>query len=223
MRAIHDLLQNLNDFRPFALTRFNDGEMNGIIKPPRTYTAARGDQPVHQELRNKLKEALIHEQDGYYKGIPCSQCFPDLHEKSLEIINPNYPFITKAVVQTNRNLQLVVSQLGRLLSGRRVIWAGGNDQDLRRLHYAGIKVYGRIELPTQDAWSEFDTLKDAKFKSNDVVLLSCGPLAEVLIYEWYRENPETTFIDIGSVFDPLTRNVWYRCHMGTLPPCKECN
>lgn len=222
MDVINDLFDKLENKEPFALTRFNDGEMNGIIKPSNTYTAARGDQFINKDLKDKLKEAFLFSEPNYYKGIPCSKCFPDLNREASNLIG-DYPYKTYAVVQTNRNLQFVVNTLGLLLEDRRVIWVGGEDQDINKLFFVGIKPIGKLKVKTTNAWENFDELKDIKFRANDVIFLSCGPLAEVLIYEWFKNNPWTTFFDIGSVFDPLTRNVWHRCHLGTLPKCEKCN
>jgi hypothetical protein len=222
MDKINDLFQLLKLNKPFALTRFNDGEMRGIISPKNTYTAARGDQFINEELQGKLREALFHKQQNYWKGIPCQRCFPDLYDYAESLIG-NYEYKTYAVIQTNRNLQTVVSEIGKLVKGHRIIWVSGEDQEINHLNYVGIDVNGFIPVPTQDAWRMYGKIKNLKFKQGDIVFLSCGPLAEVLIYEWFKNNPNVTFIDIGSVFDPLTRNVWHRCHTGDLPKCEECN
>lgn len=222
MDKIIDMLQLLKMGEPFALTRFNDGEMNGIVQPKNTYTAARGDQFVDENLKSKLKEALLYEKENYWKGIPCPLCFPQLHGHANSIIG-DYDYKTYAVVQTNRNLSTVVTSLGGMLRGRRVIWVSGNDQNIHNLHMVGISVYGHIKVNAQNAWANYEKLKDISFSNGDVVLLSCGPLAEVLVYDWFKDNPGATFLDIGSVFDPLTKNVWHRCHNGKLPKCSECN
>lgn len=222
MHVIMDLFQNLAYDRPFALARFNDGEVNGIMQPKNTYTAARGDQFIDEELQSKLYEAIIHEQKNYYKGIPCPVCFPELHEHANSLVG-DYRFKTYAVVQTNRNLQKVVTKLREVLKNKRIIWVSGEDQEHWKLNYVGINVDDNIELPVQNAWKMYKQLRNIRFAEGDVVFLSCGPLAEVLVYEWFKNNPLATFIDIGSVFDPLTRNVWHRCHLGTLPKCRQCN
>ncbi len=222
MDKIVNIYQLLKLGEPFALARFNDGEMNGIIQPKNTYTAARGDQFVDENLKKKLKQALLYEEKNYWKGIPCPLCFPDLHGHADSIIG-DYKHKTYAVVQTNRNLSSFITSLGGLIKGRRVIWVSGKDQQVKNLHMVGIDVYGHIKLNTQNAWDDYDRLKHLTFTGDDVVLLSCGPLAEVLVYEWFKENPGSTFIDVGSAFDPLTRNVWHRTHKGELPKCRECN
>ena len=66
-------------------------------------------------------------------------------------------------------------------------------------------------------------------KDGDVVLVSLGPTARVLCYDLFRVNNKTTFIDIGSVFDPYTRNVKHNCHKGwengfnITKKCEICN
>ena len=70
---------------------------------------------------------------------------------------------------------------------------------------------------------------EEKIESGAVVFISCGPLARVLVKEWFQKRPDVTFIDIGSTFDPFTRNVRHRCHTGwengfnDVPRCVQCN
>ena len=52
------LIDNLKNNTPFALGRFNDGEMLGIWQAGTV--VARGDQLVSMELRDKLTQALVH-------------------------------------------------------------------------------------------------------------------------------------------------------------------
>ena len=73
-----------------------------------------------------------------------------------------------------------------------------------------------------------------KFKKNnkdfDIIMISSGPTARVLSKEFFEIDPTRTYIDIGSTFDPFTRNVWHNCHKGWLETgfnktkrCIKCN
>ena len=62
-----------------------------------------------------------------------------------------------------------------------------------------------------------------EFDYGAVVMITCGPMSRVLAKDWFSERPDLTVLDIGSTWDPYTRDVWHSCHNGTLPPCKGCN
>lgn len=224
MDKINDILNRLRNGVPQALGRFNDGEVRGIIKVGDT--VARGCQKVNQELSEKLTEALRHEQENYWKGLPCEVCFPRFHKRAMFYVDPNYKYLTKAVVNTNRNLKRVWRDFPKFLDGKIVYWVSGGDQDLGKLREeTGIDVFQKLTLPKRNAWREYEHIKDRYrvFQKGAVVILSCGPMAEVLVKEWFEQRPDVSFFDMGSTFDPFTRNVWHRCHRGTLPKCKGCN
>jgi len=224
LHRITEILKNLENGVPQALARFNDGEMRGIVKVGDT--VARGCQKVNHELSTKLTEAIKHKQKNYWIGLPCEHCFPRWAKHANALVSPEYEFLTKAVVNTNRNLQLVWTMLPALFNDKMIYWVSGNDQNLDKLYKElGILVGQKISLPKKDAWSRYADIKDnyRLFSSGSIVVLSCGPMAEVLVKEWFERRPDVTFLDLGSTFDPYTRNVWHNCHKGTSKPCPECN
>lgn len=222
MEKVDEILNKLGAREPVALARFNDGEMSAILNSAGTVTVARGDQFVSMDLRHRLLAALVHEQKNYYKGIPCRLCYPHFHNQARELVG-QYEYLTYAVVNTNRNWQYFRDNLGSAIGDRRVIWVSGEDQNTEVLKYFGIYVSEHISLPTKNAFNDYYRVKNREFKKDDVVLLSCGPVGRVLTWNWFSENPQANFLEIGSTFDPYTRNVWHRCHTGKLPKCKECN
>jgi hypothetical protein len=41
-----------------------------------------------------------------------------------------------------------------------------------------------------------------------LVFVSCGPLGRILTKEWFEWDRSLTILEVGSVFDPMTQNVW---------------
>ena len=80
----------------------------------------------------------------------------------------------------------------------------------------GLNIKDRFDVPQINAWELYDKIKDgySQFDEGDVVAFSCGPLSRILIKEWFEKRPDVTFVGVGSVFDPFTRNVWHACHRG---------
>lgn len=223
MDKIYKILSNLREGIPQALSRYNDGEVQGIVQPG--CTVARGDQKVSQDLSDALREAIQYQQENYWVGIPCDQCnTAKWYRHAIKLVDPNYKYLTKAVVTTNRNWKLFKDTIPEIIrdSTARVHWVSGVDQNIRKL---GFRVDTHIQLPVKNAWSKYEEIKNwgKDFQRGAIVFFSCGPLARVLARQWFQQNPEATFLDVGSAFDPFTRGVLHACHRGTLAPCKGCN
>ena len=143
------LLDNLKNNVQFGFSRFNDGEMMGISKVG--CVVARGDQYVDNSLSVALKDAIEHKQENYYIGIPCSLCYPEYNSLATELIG-EYKFLTKAVVTTNRNWKKFIENFPAAVSNRRIIWIGGDDQNVDNLEEIGIEVAKRGLIPRKNSW-----------------------------------------------------------------------
>jgi hypothetical protein len=223
-------IENLENKTPFAFARFNDGEMMGIAKAGSV--VARGDQLVDLSLSKALKEAIQHKQENYYVGIPCSLCYPELNKLAQDLVG-DYEYKTLAVSTTNRNWKKFIDIFPKLVSDRRILWVSGNDQNTDNLKKIGINVHKKGLIPATNSWRFYEHVLNnfpKNFQDGDVVCISLGPTARVLVKEWYKQMPNVTFIDVGSNFDPFTRNVYHNCHKGweetgfnLTKRCPECN
>ena len=222
---------NLENNIPFAFARFNDGEMMGVLQAHTI--VARGDQYIDESLHISLQESLQHKQQNYYIGIPCSLCYPKLFKLAIKSVGDNYPFLTKAVVTTNKNWKKFIDTFPKVMRDRRLIWIGGNDQDIEPLKQMGLNVVNNVKIPRKNSWRLYENIKNKVphlFQSGDVVAISLGPTARILVRKWFEEYPDITFIDLGSNMDPFTRGVEHNCHKGweetgfnLTKPCSECN
>jgi len=223
-------LANLKNNVPFGFARFNDGEMMGVTSVGSM--VARGDQYVNESLSNALTDALTHKQLNYYVGIPCSLCYPILNQAAIDMTG-EYKYLTSAVITTNKNWKYFIDNFPAAVKDKRLIWIGGNDQNVDNLLELNITVDKKALIPRKDSWKYYDHMLKTfpeTFKKGDVVAISLGPTARVLVKEWFKQYPDITFLDVGSNFDPYTRNVWHNCHKGweetgfnLTSPCEECN
>ena len=214
------VLRKLGNKTPFAFNRFNDGEMLAIRTPGSIIS--RGAQVVEDSLHDKMKEALCHKQKNYFRGLPCPECYPELAELAQQHVGGEDEHTVLAVSLINRNFGIVGSILPELLEGRTVWWVCGKDQNIEKLPF---KVDKHIATNVTDSWANYESIKDAILEAPEgtVVLLSCGPLGRVLCKEWFEKREDCSFIEIGSFYDPLTRNVIHNYHHQTLPGCGVCN
>lgn len=223
-------ITNLESQTPFAYARFNDGEMMGIDQVHSI--VARGDQVVDKSLSDALREALSYKQKNYYVGVPCSLCYPHYAKLALEIVG-DYEFVTSAVDTTNRNWKKFMDTFPTLMKDRRLIWVGGADQKVDPLKNMGLNVANQVRVPHKNSWKFYEPISrevPSLFKEGDVVGISLGPTARVLVRKWFEAYPDVTFIDLGSNLDPYTRGVKHNCHLGweetgfnLTTRCAECN
>lgn len=217
----------LDSKQPFAFARFNDGEMGGIMEEG--FIAARGDQKIDASLRGALIDALLFKSPYYFVGIPCRQCFPEHYNACMNLVGSDEKNQKLAVNLTNRNWQFFVESISKHLIERNVVWLGGDDQETKNLPFAVVK---QFRVPRQNSWAHIDEIQSYidEIAEDAVVFISLGPTARVLAHQWHIQRPDLTLIDIGSTFDPHTRNVRHKCHLGweesgfnKVPRCKTCN
>ena len=219
MNSVHAMIASTRRGEPWALARFNDGEMGALTRTLKV--VARGDQPVTHALSKDLRWCLQQRAYNLWLGLPCGTCYPSYRVDADELACGHVDQ-TLAVVQTNRNLSLFKEQMADALQRERVVhWIGGDDQDITNLPFP---VHHCTSVPLHDAYTKAkDLVMTMPFSPGDIVFLSCGPLATVLAVRLFLRSPYATFIDIGSTWDPETRDVSHTCHTGKLKPCKECN
>lgn len=203
---------------PFSFSKFNDGEVGSILDP--TMMASRGFQKSSVELSKKLYSALVHKQDKYYVGLPCSKCYTKFRIFcDTEVKHNNF---TLANVFNSSNLNRSVSLFEEILPTRRVVFICSENAKTDSLPFQPYLVF---RTPNSDAWSCYNRIKNLCIflSPRDVVIFACGPLGRVLSHEWFSKRKDITCLELGSFYDPLTMQKSYLYHEGILPYCSECN
>ncbi len=222
MQSIDRLLALTRDKQPWALARFNDGEMTAIAK--REGKISRGLQKVTPGLADALAVALSYRQSNYWIGLPCGVCWKKHRAAAIRLCSPAlWDYTTLAVVLTNRNHQRWQEEFPDALGDREVHWIGPRSQDLKKLPF---KAKHYLVTGSINAFEVYDAI-DEDWKDlplGAVVMTSCGPLGRIIAHRWYDARPDLTIIDVGSIYDPLTWGTkTARIHKGTLPRCKGCH
>ena len=226
---VNVLLNLLLEGEPFGFARFNDGEMMGIDKIGAK--AARGDQVVNKSLHNALKEAIQHTQKNYFVGMPCSNCFPHYARLAKQLVKQQKEYQLNAVAMTNRNWAKFVIEFPKAVKNRQIVWVSGDDQKLKFLiDKMNLNIDAQYLYPSKDSWKYYNSSKFTPVENDDIIMISLGPAARIYVREMFEKYPNKTFIDIGSTFDPFTRNIWHNCHKGWIEKgfnntkrCKICN
>ncbi len=219
------ILSRIETGRPICFVRLNDGEAKALENP--NCTISRKAQSVDEELSGELANVALFRADDYWIGVPCPTCKPDCNETVMKYVATQYSYLTYAVLLINSNWNRTVLNLFNAVGDRPVWIVSGQDQD-----WSGMKLNIRrnIQVPSRNAWQNRHEIISEynKIPSGAVVLLSCGPLSRVLAYYWFSKRRDCTFLDIGSCFDPWTRNIKYRYQKivdggNESPYCETCN
>jgi hypothetical protein len=208
---------------PFAFSRFNDGEIGGILLT--NFIASRGAQRITTELRLKLIEAIKFKKKQYWIGIPCPICYPEYFKAASELVD-EYEYKTLAVNLINRNYTRTKQIFNQNFKGRDIYWVGGEDQNIKKVAQEySFNLINQYKLPKVDSASSYEDFKNlyTEFKKESIVIVSSGPLERVLVKEWFEKNDSVTYLGLGSFFDPLTRGEHCGYHSGVLKKCTVCN
>jgi hypothetical protein len=223
------IIKNISNNTPFAFSRFNDGEIMGIDIP--NSVVSRGAQVVDDSLHNALKKSITHKQENYYIGIPCTNCYPDYHNIANNLIG-EYDYKVSAVCNINRNYAKFINEFKSSLKNKQIIWVGGDDQNTKNItDILDIEIKRSFLFSYKNVWKDKQLISESlsEVKDGDIVLFSLGPTGRILSQEMFYEKQNSTFIDVGSLLDPITRNVWHSYHLGwekgfnKTKKCEICN
>ncbi len=227
MKTDFEILKNLLESKtPFHFSHQNDGEIS-LMTHPKTTIASRGNQPGDQTISEAIRKSLYFRAENFYVGIPCSNCYPSMHENALKVTGTNQPHVMLANTLINSNYQNTLQLLKKIMPERNVVLVTSVNSDVDAFSdYFNVKPVIVIEVPNVNAWSVYNDLKD-KWKdcvsNGDLVLFCCGPLGRVLSADWFRKNETITSLELGSLFDPITQKQMYLYHQKILHPCSVCN
>jgi len=125
-----------------------------------------------------------------------------------------------------------IQQIVGLLENKNVHYISGFDQNLEMLKDVfKFNIINHVKIDNKNSWSHYEILKSYSdnIKDGEIVLISLGPTARILCYDFFKNNNKSTYIDVGSIFDPFTRNVNHNCHKGwengfnITKRCENCN
>lgn len=217
-----DLLYNLfNNQIPFSFIKMNDGECAAINDI--TAVLSRGDDQSSPLMSEKLKEALNYEASNYFVGIPCQVCRGNDYNIAMKYINStNYPSkFLSANVLINSNYWKTF-QIFKNNQDRNYFLVT-NERNAKNIHKLPFKPYKTIIVSEKNAFEkDYGRVIKETPNNKDVVICLCGPLGRVLCYEWYRDNPTLTCLELGSLFDPFLKNKTYLYHTFNHHLCPGC-
>jgi hypothetical protein len=195
-------VDKLSKKEPFAINRFNDGEMGVILNTHGV--VSRGDQKSSTYLKLKLLEAVTYRHYNYFVGMP-DRKFKSAYDNAKMIVG-DYKNITSSVIFHDDNwtdaLRGIVKNADKFDN---IVWVGSRKHDTGRLPF---RIDRHITTRHKDSFKEYGKIRSHQIEPGSLVFVSCGPLGRILTKEWFEWDRSLTILEVGSVFDPMTQNVW---------------
>lgn len=178
-----ELINKLNNREPFSFSRFGDGEFACMLG--KSGANCDGHEYFH-DLGERLSQAWNDP-----KGIIGTQRHGQAMYPQFKHTGIDADILHKASI--NGELQVFIDALRE----RQVFMIGP-------MHLNALKIHDLFrDVPLKNAWLDYDMVTEYVREivcPGDVVVYCCGMMAEVLIWDNYRDD--ITQIDCGSVFDP---------------------
>ena len=218
----------VKDKENFAFTRFSDGELfilqnktliladnhyvTGKIKGKNRYTKEEHKEfypEKHQKYRKRLIQSFKHNQERYYKGI-CTATDGHVGKENFEwMINfhgGDHENLTYANLLINANYKRFVEEMIPEFENREILYVVNEMADTNNLPF---EIKKSFLIGSNCMIENYDTPKKVAdyIRTNNVkdaiVLCSAASLSNYVIHDCYKENPNNTFLDIGSCLNPL--------------------
>ena len=207
------VIDKLENKENFAISRFGDGEMTIIRNQPIDLSKSKGEfnfdpsNEMHQSFRGMLRDSLADNMENYLKGVPCFCCAPEfLVNETLGGISDKKS-VTLANIFVNNNI-FRFNEFISAINGRNIIvvcdWKAASVQNPQvplNIRYC-FRTKGNC-IENTHILGEIATFIHENNVEDFVFLFFSGPLSNVLTHQLYKFNNKNTYIDLGSVFDPI--------------------
>lgn len=211
------IIQRVNSKGPgFAFTRFADGE-HAVMerKPLQGYDWSMKDS--FTKSSEALNKALDYRDENYYYGVSCACCDQEKYDYYKKRLSDCWDRVTYSNLFVNGNY------------GRTIEWM----KSIPKIDFFLMNVNGMAPHESGKVSRVKDScvlnIKTPKFFPSNVleyfenepynivdeqidlicnftkkiVMVSVGPLSEILIHYMYSQNKDNYYIDVGSVIDPM--------------------
>lgn len=197
---------------PFALSRFNDGEMTIIFGEE--FNSAKNrigntyipHQPDAEKQRKLLTEALTYKANGYIVGIVCPCCEGyEKFQKLKQLSNQSEDHLTWANVFVNSNFPKLKSRIEPIFKNKDIVFIGNalaKTTDLSFIIKKKFTVGDNAWLQDYDKLLiEMSTYIEQNNIANNIFIFCAGVLSNLIIHKLHKQFPNNTYLDLGSVFD----------------------
>lgn len=194
----------------FAFTRYADGEKMildniNISHGTQAYDIDKWRFENNKVFSNDLKSTCNHREQNYFHAISCKCCDPDGEQYYRKLFDNHN--ITFSNLFINANYLKFISFIKSLK--RDVVFIA--NKECKTADYP-FNIIQKIPIENDCVnWYEKNKIlilkvleNLSKKYNNKLFFISAGPLSEIIIHHLYINNPNNTYIDIGSSLDIYT-------------------
>lgn len=206
----------------FAFSRYADGEVLLMKGSSVGYnTQAFGTDKWYSldgltKAGEELFQTLNHNEDNYYYAISSKSDNIDDYNYLINNVKQDISKITFVNLWINSNYHLMLDKFDNLK--RDVILICNKNAKKENFPFNVIDI---IEFPDDciNFWESdndnFINYLSEKYSSlnNQLFFISCGPISEIIIDRLYNNNPNNTYVDVGSSIDEFVHGYKTRPYM----------
>lgn len=207
----HKILKSIASKEAVVFHHFNDGELTFAKKYLEGDHAetwfGRKQNRYSKFLGEKLLKAYQEDLPNYLVGQPCPNDHPELNSLAREIEGSNKNYVPAMSIHHNLS---TIPTLISLMKSRTCYFIKNAQQSLDVFEQHGVQIAAErvIEVPFKNSYEKYDELFEKSFEPQSIVILTCGMLAKIIIPEWYKRNPEVSFLALGSSMDDFIQPRW---------------
>jgi hypothetical protein len=206
------ILTKIRKKENFAFTRTGDGELSIMANKFIDITSkANGEfkfDPLDksdQFYRAELVKSYRYDHPEYYVGISCPCCEQTAKVKWMrETVGTKN--VTWANLFVNGNYDFFIENFIPEFKKRNVVMVCNKKSKIENLPF---EVNESFLVGTNCYKEDYEVVEQIKQYisenniKNNIFILCAGPLSNILAYKLFDANKENTYLDCGSVFDPM--------------------
>jgi len=218
-----DKMWNLiTEGKNFAYARYADGEvllMKGMSVGHATqaFSIDKWSSPNSlTRVGGELFQTLYHVEDNYFYAISGKNDNISDYNYLIENIKQNSEYITFANLWINANYQRMFSNFNTIKRDVVLICNEKAKKENFPFNVIDITPFPNdcIEFWEKNADEYIDMLLKTYGDFKDkLFLISCGPVSEIIIDRLYKNNPNNTYMDVGSSIDEFVHGAKTRPFM----------
>ena len=222
MDDVSILLSRLALGLPFAYVHFSDGEVtasNWTACIPTTPGLCKwhfkgtpnGNQRYSDKLTIAVRSSMATSHPRLYAGIPCPAVHPALAHAARHLVPNRFGHRTSSVLFHDGNYAAMCHLLPELLRRAQTFGKGihlvvnhgaESTRFISALRLSPLRSV--VGVSSTHSFSAYGRLWNATkdYVAGDIVILCCGMLGRLLATAWIQQRPDTTFMELGSHFNP---------------------
>jgi hypothetical protein len=210
------LYKTIKSGENITFSKFCDGEMAVLENKPINNKEFWFDPKslIDSTKRNILLRAIQFKKQNYFVGITCVKVFGlENHRKLKMISNQDEDHLTWADLLVNSNYSYYVENIVPLFRERKVFLVCNENGKIENLPFKPSIVFPVKNNAWHEDWNLIQEIKEKTLnEKNIVVLFCCGPFGNILAYELTKNNPNNTYLDIGSTLNPWLQSESFNRH-----------